>query len=187
MSNKKIVININDKQSIKDAIKEVRAYRRMIVSGSEKLTKRLAKTASAEARKGYSTAEYAGTNDVTVSTEPVDKLRTRVTADGEAALFIEFGTGINKSDAPEARADLKSGNVVGHGQYGHHLGRFKTGWRYEGDPGSNHPSDTYVIPQGQPHEGMVHTKGNDATPAMYLAKKKAQAELPDIVKEVFKQ
>lgn len=186
-NNKKIVININDKQTIKAAIKEVREYRRMIVSGSEKLTKRLAKTAASEARKGYSTAEYAGTNDVTVSTEVTDKLKAKVQAMGEAALFIEFGTGISKSDAPEARADLKTGNIPGHGQYGHHLGRMKNGWRYDGDVGSPHPADTYVIPQGEPHEGMVHTKGNDATPAMYMAKKKAESELPDMVKEVFKQ
>ncbi len=187
MSNKTIRIDLSDARTIKTAIKEVKAFRKNIEKGSAKLVKELAKTAQSSASKEYSSAQYAGENDVHVELLQTEELKATVSAEGNAALFIEFGTGITKSDAPEARADLKSGsNVVGHGQYGHHLGRMKNGWRYSGSIGSNPPSDTSVITEGK-HKGMVQTKGNDATPALYLAKKEAERKLPELIKEAFKQ
>lgn len=186
MSNKTIKIDLRNASTIADAIKEVRAYRQMIVDGSKKLVDTLADEAVQKAQRDYSTAKYAGDNDVSVSRANQAELHTTITASGEAALFIEFGTGIKKADAPEARADLKSGNVVGHGQYGHHLGRMKNGWRYKGTMGANPPEDTFRIEWGRSHYGEIVTLGNDATPALYMAKKHAKDRLPDLVKEVFK-
>lgn len=185
MSNKVIKIDINDPGSISKALEEVKAYRQMIVDGSRALVDKLSDIAVTSASDSYAMAPYAGDNDVSVSCQRAGDLQATISATGNATLFIEFGTGINKADAPEARADLKSGTVVGHGQYGHHLGRLKDGWRYVGSIGSNPPGDTQIITEGD-HKGSVHTYGNDAVPAMYMAKKQASNKLPELVKEVFK-
>lgn len=185
-NNKTIRIDLGKASTIADAIEEVKAYREMIERGSKELVNKLTDVAVQKAQEGYSTAEYAGNNDVSVSRANQAEMRTTVTANGDAALFIEFGTGVSKADAPEARADLKSGNVLAHGQYGHHLGKLKNGWRYPGPMGSNPPADTFVIEWGKDHYGEVVTKGNDATPVLYLAKKHTKERLPELVKEVFK-
>lgn len=180
----KIIIRLNDPASIAEAIEKVKKFRDKIDTGSKELVRKMADQSVQSAAQSYATAEYAGNNDVHVETYPDGDLRCRVSAEGEAALFIEFGTGIMKSDSPEARADLKSGNVLSHGQYGYHLGKMKNGWRYEGSAGQNPPADTETIKEG-PYAGWVKTKGNDATPALYQAKKEVQRNLPDLVKEVF--
>ena len=185
MSNKKVTINVFDVKSISAAIAEVQRLRESIDTGAKKLVDKLAEDAVKTATEEYETAEYAGEKDVNVASVKTAPLKATVSATGDSVLFIEFGTGINKSDSPEARADLKSGNVVGHGQYGHHLGRLKTGWRYTGSIGSPHPADTYAITEGD-HAGMIQTKGNDAKPALYMAKKHANNKFPELVKEVFK-
>ena len=124
-----------DVKSISAAIAEVQRLRESIDTGSKKLVDKLAEEAVKKASEEYETAEYAGEKEVNVASVKTAPLKATVQATGSSVLFIEFGTGINKSDSPEARADLKSGNVVGHGQYGHHLGRLKTGWRYTGSIG----------------------------------------------------
>lgn len=138
---------------------------------NEKFVASLAETARKSAERDYSGAEYAGENDVSVSASASYEglmSKAEVRASGNATLFIEYGTGITKSDAPEARAEIQSGTVLGHGEYGRKNGANEKGWLYKGTPGSNAPSDTEESIHGK---GLVHTYGNNATPAMYTARK----------------
>ena len=133
----------------------------------------------------YQQAEYAGTNDVTVHLEPGSKTGTvEIVAEGQAVLFIEFGTGVLNADAWEARAELiNGGDIVEHGQYGRGNADSPFGWIYKGDMPSNPPAGTnpsYL------KEGFIHTYGQPAYPAMYMTRRDLIDNIERIAREVFK-
>ena len=82
-----------------------------------RLLERLTQEGYEVASAGFASAEYDGTNDVTVSVEDRGKIKA-VVAVGGTVLFIEFGTGVTYPDNhPEAR-DLG----MERGEYGHGRG-----------------------------------------------------------------
>lgn len=134
----------------------------------------------------YAQGVYAGYNDVEVTLDETGKLGTaKIVAAGYAVLFIEFGTGITKEDATDARAELKSGKVVGHGEFGDKHGADPDGWYYPATKGLGpHPPDDSQY--ADKNQTFIHTFGNDATPAMYWTRRDLIQNIENIAREVFK-
>lgn len=162
------------KMDFKEFAKYLEKQSRKYQDANKKFIELLANEATENAKSFYANAEYAGDNDVAVSyfmASRGKKYSATVQALGQATLFIEYGTGIKKNDAQEARAEIIEGNVLNHGEYG--MGRAKNpnGWIYKGSMGENPPQDTAPYSFGSSND-FVHTYGNNATPAMYLSKKR---------------
>lgn len=155
----------------------------------DELAMRLAEHGAKVAKIHYSTAPYAGKNDVEVTVDPEGKGKAVIKATGQSVLFIEFGTGITKPyNAADARHDLvDSSMIVNHGQYELQRASSPKGWVYEGFPGNNPPSDTFYMSDKSADEGipLTHTMGSDATPGMYFGKKSIERHFEEIVREVF--
>ena len=84
------------------AIRELEKYERQVEDRCQKLVDRLVQMGIPVARANFSSAAYDGTNDVTVRSE-TDGTYTAIVAEGNAVLFIEFGTGVFYPDKhPEA-------------------------------------------------------------------------------------
>lgn len=136
----------------------------------------------------YQQASYAGQNDVEVHLEPGNTAGSvTIVAEGQTVLFIEFGTGVTMPDAPEARAELKSGNILGHGEYGQHRGASPKGWYYPKSKGygANPPIGTEDATRPG-MENFIHTYGNPAYPAMYMTRRDLIDNIERIAREVFK-
>lgn len=169
--------------NVSDMLKQVEDYERKLKEFDDRFCKRLADDARDIADAYYRSAEYAGDNDVIVNVVPNGHGSYRVVANGRAVLFIEFGTGISKLDAPKEERDMIiRGDVVQHGQYGKGLGANPKGWSYRGSIGANPPGDTYEMRKGK---GMVHTRGNTSTSAMYEARKRIMQTYREVAKEVW--
>ena len=131
----------------------------------------------------YSDAQYAGDKDVIVEGISEGKYKASIRAFGNAVLFIEFGTGILRAEAPEAKEELSgSSGIVNHGEYGQGRGASEKGWFYKGTPGIGTPPGTEWSTK---YPGLVHTYGQDAYPAMYWTKKYLEEQLTRIMNEVF--
>lgn len=159
---------------VQQMIDSVREYREWIKIGCARLLERLTQEGYEVASAVFASAEYDGTNDVTVSVEDRGKIKA-VVAVGGTVLFIEFGTGVTYPDNhPEAR-DLG----MERGEYGQGRGKQST-WGYYGEPGTN------GIVVGERAKGaLVLTHGNPANMPMYNAVKELELRLGEIVKEVF--
>lgn len=168
------VVTTLSPSGVQQMIDSVREYREWIKSGCARLLERLTQEGYEVASAGFASAEYDGTNDVTVSVEDRGKIKA-VVAVGGTVLFIEFGTGVTYPDNhPEAR-DLG----MARGEYGKGRGKQST-WGYYGEPGTN---GTVV---GERAKGtLVLTHGNPANMPMYNAVKELKFRLGEIVKEVF--
>ena len=156
---------------------------------SHTLVDELADEAVSMANSNFQNAFYAGVNDVSVHSEDDTSVSGEygkaVVAEGASLLFIEFGTGIMKTDSPYERAQLYGGGagIVGHGEYGKRRGRQLNGWVYRGEPGLNPPWDTdYVFLRGQT---FVHTKGNHANSSLWRARQEIARKMRQKAREVF--
>lgn len=153
-------------------IKKIEAYRNSLPNRLERLLERLATIGATEARVRFSQAMYAGNNDVTITVEPVGQTCWQIIAEGQAVLFIEFGTGISNSEHPQS-----SEFGFRHGTYGKGKGMNPNGWVYVGEQGN----------AGQTvREGVYRTKGNPPARAMYESSKEIQGEILRIATEVFR-
>lgn len=162
--------------SIDEAIKELQAYKKWLTERTSAFLKALADEGMEIASVKFSTAQYDGTNDVSVSVEERGESRVAVVAAGGAVLFIEFGTGVKYPDNhPEAG---EHGMI--RGEYGYKLGRLQKGWRYTGDPGTNGE----VITEGK-HAGEVHTYGNPANMSMYLTIRELEDKFEEIARRIY--
>lgn len=154
---------------------------------AQEFIKRLAQFGVERAQYYYDTAQYAGGDDkVSVSFTEEGKGVVRVTAEGHAVLYIEFGTGVKYPDDLEARADIISGDVDGRGQHGKRHGASQKGWYYlkEHGIGNNPPPDTEdATKPGM--EMFYHTYGNPSEAATYKAKKELCEKAEQIAREVF--
>ena len=154
---------------------------------AQEFIKRLAQFGVERAQYYYDTAQYAGGDDkVSVSFTEEGKGVVRVTAEGHAVLYIEFGTGVKYPDDLEARADIISGDVDGRGQHGKRHGASQKGWYYlkEHGIGNNPPPDTEdATKPGM--EMFYHTYGNPSEAATYKAKKELRENAERIAREVF--
>lgn len=173
---KKVIHVELNSSSIDYAIRELQNYKKWILEKTEEFLKALAEEGVQISSVKFSEAEYDGTNDVSCSVEERDSTKVAVVAIGNAALFIEFGTGITYADNhPEAAA-----NGMIRGEYGHRLGRLEKGWRYKGDPGTHGE----VITEGK-HAGEVHTYGNPANMCMYLTIRELEQRFEEIARRVY--
>lgn len=143
----------------------------------KELLRRLGEMGVDMASVRFQTAQYDGTNDVTVGTEWKDDETLLIHADGHAVAFIEFGTGVHYRESHPKAAEF--GAI--RGSYGYGLGKLDS-WRYRGDPGSK--GAVYDDPS-LPHWGMVETHGNPPARAMYDTAKDLRERVAQTAREVF--
>lgn len=150
-------------ESINEAIKELRRYKRWVQDKERELRIRLAQIGATVASIQFARAIYNGTNDITVRVDNTKSVAV-IYAEGESVAFIEFGSG------------AKYG-------YGHpQAGEFGTGpGTYpEGKGHWDDPKGWYYAP-GQ------HSFGNPPAMAMYNAVQEMTEQLTRIAKEVFSE
>lgn len=162
---KNIVIDVFDHKSIDKALRELDNVQKSLDSKTDRAIKNIAENAEMEISARYASAEKDADIDNVYELNDYktgENERTIVLA-GQSVLFVEFGTGITKSDSPEARSDLEYGNVLNHGEYGKGQGANPKGWILNDK----------------------HTFGIDAQTPMYSAKKKVKENMANIAKDVF--
>lgn len=126
--------------------------------------------AGESAEEGYQTADYEGKNDVTVSVDKLGEKTWTITAEGEAVLFIEFGTGVNLTyNNPWASQSSK----------------------YQPASWSAEHSGYLVPPKLQKHHGQwpyhgAWIDGNPSNNVMYNTAKKLKTTLPTEAKKAFR-
>lgn len=158
--------------NVDKVISQIKAYQNSLNPKLSLLLERLATIGATEARVRFSSAMYAGRNDVEINVVPVSDKSWKIVASGESVLFIEFGTGISNPEHPQ------SGEFgFSHGTYGQGKGSNPKGWVYVGEQGN----------AGQTvREGVYRTRGNPPARAMYNSAKEIQSEILRIATEVFK-
>jgi len=171
----RIFIDPFDPNSVDDAIAKVEEYADSLERKADELCRKLASMGYIISSMQFGTALYDGTNDVSIELNEEDG-KLVILASGYAVLFIEFGTGVHN---PEHPMQNQMPGIVGHGQYGHGLGRLES-WRY---PASN-GAGTGGTPDPN-HPGYYITHGNPANMAMYNTAKDMRAEILRIAREVF--
>ena len=161
---RRYVIGI-DGSGVDEFIRGIDEYQRWLKAKCEELAKRLADLGAESAKITFETAEYIGDNDVTVTVENRGDGRYAVIANGEAALVIEFGSGITYGYGhPEANE-----HGMGPGTYPDAKGHW------------NDPKGWY-LPKAK---GGQHTYGNPPDMAMYGGVRAIEQDLAQIVREVF--
>lgn len=171
----KLTINAMTGEGSDEAIRAVEEYKRWLNDCCKRLVERLAAEGMDVAGAKFAVAQYDGTNDVEVAVDERGELTRAVVALGEAALFIEFGTGVYyPDDHPE-----KPQGILGRGEYGKGRGKQRT-WGYYGDPGTNGVEKTK-----KNGNTVVLTHGNPASQSMYGAARELEQRFKQIVAEVF--
>ena len=163
-------------KGIDNLIKEIKSYQKWLEEKTKEFVKALGDEGVEVAKVRFQSAEYDGTNDVSVNVEDRGENKVAVVAAGGAVLFIEFGSGVVYPDNHPEAAE----NGMIRGEYGHKLGRRESGWRYKGDPGTHGE----VITEGK-HAGEVHTYGNPANMCMYLTARELEQRFEEIAKKVY--
>ena len=151
--------------SIKNAIKELKAYRDSIDAKKYRLLEELTKIGLKEASIRFTTAMYDGVNDSSVRAE-LTHFGYRIVAEGKAVAFIEFGSGVYHNPGepyPNPRPD----GIVGIGEYGKGLGK-RQAWGYTDETGE-----------------LVITHGNPAAMPMWYASEEMRNAIVKTFKEVF--
>lgn len=163
----KIVINPFDVESIKDAINQLKQYRKEFDAKEKEFVRRLSEIGVSVASTGFAMADYDGVNDVVVSMNHSGTLAT-IIAKGEAVGFIEFGTGVK---FPEWDNSGMEYTPPKHGTYGKGHGARPHGW--------------YFKPNGS--EGAAqHTYGNIPAEAMRTARDVVIERVVQIAREVWR-
>lgn len=160
--------------SIGESIKAVQAYAAELERKEALFVKRLADVGLNVAKMRFSSAAYAGTNDVQCRVE-ADGSKATIYADGSAVGFIEFGTGVSHP-AYSANVEYKP---PAHGTYGQGKGKRKK-WGYYGDPGN-----AGVVKTTTNGREIVITSGNDPAYAMAGAIQMMTEKVTTIAREVF--
>lgn len=162
---KTIDIELSDK-SIKQAIKELRAYKTWVAEKESELRLRLAMLGATVASIRFSGAIYNGSNDISVRVDDNGTMAT-IYAEGESVCFIEFGSGAKYGYGhPDAS------------KFGFGPGTWST---QEG--GKGHWDD----PKGWWYGKGQHSYGNPPAMAMYTAAKEITENVTRIAREVFSQ
>lgn len=151
-------VNVFDYASVSRAQRRLDEYFADLIEKANTVCERLATIGAVRASLDFSRAIYNGTNDVSVSVEPIEN-GYAIHARGNAVLFIEFGSGASYGYGhPEPEG-------YGPGTY----------------PGKGHWND----PNGWWYGNHEHSYGNPPAQAMYNAKRDIQAEVQRIADEVF--
>ena len=150
--------------SIDAAIKQLEAYKSTIKEKENELARRLANVGLQKATVLYSSAQYDGQKDFSVTIEPIDN-GYAVVASGETVAFLEFGAGATYG-------------------YGHpQAGQFGMGpGTYPSDKGHWDNPKGWWIPK---EHGGGHTYGNAPSMAMYEAAKAIHDAVKQVAQEVF--
>lgn len=162
---KKIELNLSV-SSINNALKELKAYSAWVKKKTVQLVERLAMIGVAEATVRFFGAYYEGGNDVSVEAEQIEN-GWKITANGEAVCFIEFGAGVYYN-GPEPYPLPRPSGVSKIGEYGQGKGKQNT-WGYYSDNGE-----------------LVLTHGTPAAMPMYFTSRTMQKEIAKIANEVFR-
>lgn len=161
----KITVDPFDKTSIDRAIKTLNRYKRTFAYKEKMLRQRLASIGATLVSLEFSRAIYSGTNDVTVRVDD-DGTKATVYAEGEAVMFIEFGTG----------------DKYGHGHPMNEEFGYGPGTYSDGPNGKHHWND----PKGWYFGHGQHTFGNPPNMAMIHARDEMVARVTEIAREVFR-
>lgn len=171
---KTIEINLNKEGSIKNAIKELKRYRKLVETRTSRLVQRLTDYGAEIARVkivsmgAYYSGELLSGVDGYFSPS-LNAGFVRVTSDHVA--FVEFGTGVKGQNSPH-----KNGEYLSKAAWSYASGAkiFTTqdgrvGWIYPTDDG-----------------GFRFTEGMASRPFMYETALELQNNFPRIAKEVFR-
>ena len=160
----------------------LRDYKTWLKKKCQELCRRLAETGAAVSAVYFETAPYDGINDVFVRAYQKDGGWV-VSANGNAVLFIEFGTGVHYPDeAPLGEYEGAAGMI--HGSYGKGLGN-NDYWFYTGQPGTAGGELATDPVTGYVHPNTTITHGNPASMPMYNTVKELEMDFVQMVKEVF--
>lgn len=162
----KISINPFDKESIENAIKQLKQYEQEFAVKEAEFARRLAEIGVSVASAGFATADYDGINDVVVSLVQTSS-GAAVVASGETVGFIEFGTGIKN---PEWDASGMEYTPPKHGTYGKGRGKNPNGWYFTQSPGAR----------------AIHTYGNAPAEAMRTARDVMVERVIQVAREVWR-
>ena len=170
MANKTIKMELSHK-SIQDAIKQLRAYQKSLVSKNEEFVRRLTElgvpvidqniaTAQGDSDKNHNT--YIKVNSFG------DFSQATLVCEGIDLLFIEFGAGI-RYNTPAGTSPHPKGQELGYtiGSYGQGKGK--------------NDSWTYIADSGE----WVRSYGTEATMPVYKASVEIMQNIKKIAKEVF--
>lgn len=170
---KEIIINLNEDNSIKNAIKDLKRYRKKVETNAKLLVQRLTDEGAEIARVKivnlgayYSGALLSGVDGYYSPSLNVGFVR--VTSDHVA--FVEFGTGVVGQNSPHKNGEYLSKAAW---QYASGTKIFttkngKVGWIYPTDDG-----------------GFRFTEGMPSRPFMYETALELQSKFKQIAKEVF--
>lgn len=168
---KKLRINVFDPESIQRACDEIEKLEKRVDKKTVNAVKNIANTLQEKIGENYAAVAVSGVegfqpndSEHKLSQGEIEDKHRFVTIEGKSVLFVEFGTGITKSDSPEARSILIAGDVVGHGEYGLGNGANPNGWYLNGEK----------------------TMGMDAQTPVYRARKEVSDEIPKVLKDTFK-
>lgn len=163
----KITINPLDKNSINEAIKLVKQYKKDFLAKEKEFIKRLAEIGVSVASTGFELADYDGVKDVVVTMEQ-SGTRAVVIASGSTVGFIEFGTGVRNPEWDNTGMEYTPPK---HGTYGKGYGKRPHGW--------------YFKPNGS--EGAAqHTHGNVPSEAMRTARDVMIERVTQVAREVWR-
>ena len=162
----KITINPYDPESVTSALEQVQKYKKDFLAKEKEFVRRLAEIGVRVAQSGFSTADYDGVNDVTVSLVRSGK-KYSVVASGETVGFIEFGTGVKYPEWDDTDMDYTPPK---HGTYGKGRGADLGHWWFK-----------------QSDEARArHTYGNQPAEAMKTARDEMIEQVTAVAREVWK-
>ena len=152
-------------RSIGKAVNELQKYAAWVTRKEKELRDRLAMLGASVASIQFARAIYTGSNDVTVRVDNTGSVAV-IYAEGEAVVFIEFGTGAKYGYGhPQA------------GEFGYGPGTWS-----DGPDGKGH----WDNPNGWWFGSSQHTYGSPPAMAMYKAVQEIAANVTEIAREVFR-
>lgn len=162
----KIKIDPFDKNSINEAIKQLKEYKKDFLAKEKVFIKRLAEIGVSVASTGFALADYDGIKDVVVTMEQ-SGTRAAVIASGETVGFIEFGTGVRNPEWDNSGMEYTPPK---HGTYGKGMGARPKGWYFTAGEGG----------------AAQHTYGNHPAEAMRTARDVMVERVIQIAREVWR-
>lgn len=142
----------------------------------------IAEFAAEEAQRNYNSAQYDGVNDVEVSVRKTADNLWNVEAHGEAAPYIEYGTGKMRGTGLGKVPARYQGPAPTQAHDGVYKGD-QARWGFYEFPGTEYTAGGY--PKSTDHGTVGITRGNPPNDCMYHAKKAAAKEALSIVKDKY--
>lgn len=138
------------KTNIETVIRQLETYRNTLNDRLRLFMEALANIGVDYAKASFSTAIYDGDNDVSVQWVRDDENTLRVVAEGNAVLFIEFGTGLIGGGHPDAPAMGYGPGTWSDGPNGKRQWTRPDGWIYE-----HHTDRTHGNPPSESMRGAA--------------------------------